>query len=683
VILALVLYGTAVALIVTLGGIAVEPMVASLGLPRRGVWVGALLLSIAIPVVMVVRPHAQAPTAPEFTPTEQVSKLPSPRSSGKPTAPSTFSRGTPVVPGSVAGHHGPRFDRITGTAWLIISAGMLGAWSLSWIRILRQRSRWRHATADGLQVWVTPNLGPAVLGFFRPQILIPQWAMDGSDALRSIVLLHERAHIDARDPLLLLFGLLAVTAAPWNLPLWWQLRRLRFAIELDCDSRVLQKGTPMSAYGDVLLTVSQRGPRAPLGAMAIAKPRSELERRIRVMALPSVRPTRWLVGAAGSIAATCVAFAVGLPAPALRDVDLRHLPMHDWSPYLRMAETAARAEYPELFSGTFDGTVVMSVHFKRDGTVLNIDKRQFPSGPLADDARVTDLDVIDFLAEMDRNNDGTGGLKFLGWFGPEHANGLYLDYAVMKWPHDPTRSATRVRAAVASQYPEFFRSYPPEDAAQAQTGKLLTVFMNDDGTINRAKLDDIPDPRGFGERAFYDRLVALGFRPEQIGYRGRTFNTQDPDHLKHYPNAPNLVINFAWPRRPDDPPDIVFQSLPAFNDTFQKRSAENNDRVPDELFLKRYFPDLWERGPTSTPEAAWILVDVNGLVCDSGRTQEGGLIAVAKDLKDRYPGARIGLDIGVGADTATSRSVNLDYLRLEDDSPMTSCQSLANVKHPF
>ena len=35
---------------------------------------------------------------------------------------------------------------------------------------------------------------------------------------------------------------MAVVLMPWNLPLWWQWRRLRFAIEVDCDARVLASG---------------------------------------------------------------------------------------------------------------------------------------------------------------------------------------------------------------------------------------------------------------------------------------------------------------------------------------------------------------------------------------------------------------------------------------------------------
>lgn len=678
-ILGLLIYGTTVALVLTLGGLALEPIAARLGLPRRGVWAGALLLSIAVPAIMVMTPHAPAVMGTDLILSERA--LPFRGGENKPAPPANPSTMTPVVPRPASGYRGPSLDRIVGTAWLAISAGVAGILTLSWIRIRRLRSQWRRTTVDDLEVWVTPEMGPAVLGFFRPQILIPQWVMDASAAMRSIILVHEREHIDSRDPLLLFSGFLVVTLAPWNLPLWWQLRKLRFAVEVDCDARVLRNGAPLSTYGEVLLTVSQRGHLAPLGAMAIAKPQSQLERRIRLMALPASRSTRWLVGAAATLAAVCVALAVEVPAPALRDADIRHLPLHDWSPYSRMAEASARAAYPELFRGEFDGTVVIVVDFKRDGSVLSIQKRNFPSGPLPENARLREIDTIDFVAERDGNNDGAGGHKFMGWFGPQRANGLYLDYAVMKWPHDPARSATRVRAAVASEYPDYFRSYPPAYAYQEQTAKLLTVFMNDDGTINRSNLGDVwTIGAGDTQRYFFNRIVALGLQADQFGLRGWTFNTQDPDRLSPYPNAPRLDIVFAWPRHPDDPPDIVFQSHPVFNQTFEKSSEEINRRVPDELFLKRYFPDIWEHGPTSDSDQAWILVDVDGVVCDTGRIRAGDLRTVANELSERYPGARIGLDIGVGAETATSRGVNLSYMRLEDDSPFLSCQAIAKVR---
>ena len=42
-----------------------------------------------------------------------------------------------------------------------------------------------------------------------------------------------------RDPLVLHAAALLALVTPWNLALWWLNRRLRLAVELDCDARVL------------------------------------------------------------------------------------------------------------------------------------------------------------------------------------------------------------------------------------------------------------------------------------------------------------------------------------------------------------------------------------------------------------------------------------------------------------
>ena len=47
-----------------------------------------------------------------------------------------------------------------------------------------------------------------------------------------------QSHRAARDPLWLALAWLVVAAMPWNLPLWALVRRLRSAIEADCDARL-------------------------------------------------------------------------------------------------------------------------------------------------------------------------------------------------------------------------------------------------------------------------------------------------------------------------------------------------------------------------------------------------------------------------------------------------------------
>ncbi len=92
-------------------------------------------------------------------------------------------------------------------------------------------------------------------------------------AVQSLILEHERQHMLARDPLLLRAGILLVMLVPWNLPLWWQLRRLRLAIELDCDARVLGSGADAIRYAEVLLGVVRRVTTVPVGVVAMSEPR--------------------------------------------------------------------------------------------------------------------------------------------------------------------------------------------------------------------------------------------------------------------------------------------------------------------------------------------------------------------------------------------------------------------------
>jgi hypothetical protein len=71
---------------------------------------------------------------------------------------------------------------------------------------------------------------------------------------------------------------LAVIAMPWNLPMWWMVRSLRLAIELDCDRRVLARGISAESYGRVLIDVA--GQRQPALSLALAARRSKLAHRL-------------------------------------------------------------------------------------------------------------------------------------------------------------------------------------------------------------------------------------------------------------------------------------------------------------------------------------------------------------------------------------------------------------------
>jgi multidrug efflux pump subunit AcrA (membrane-fusion protein) len=137
--------------------------------------------------------------------------------------------------------------------------------------------------------------------------------------------------MSARDPLLWMFGLLVFAFAPWSLPVAWQVRRLRFAIEVDCDARVLRSGVGLVEYGHTLLAVSQRQTSAPLAALSMAARRSVLERRLSILAL--IRPvSTWLAGGFVALCACCLAAAAALPVP--RQAVLRPMPKAQSIEYL-------------------------------------------------------------------------------------------------------------------------------------------------------------------------------------------------------------------------------------------------------------------------------------------------------------------------------------------------------------
>ena len=183
----------------------------------------------------------------------------------------------------------PVIERI----WLV-AAGMLVLWgaaSVGRVYFLVARSRKRSASGapsvvDGVSVLVTDTLGPATVGVLRSRVLVPRWVLALPRVQRRYVLRHEEEHRSSHDSLLLFVASLMLLLAPWNLALWWQLKRLRLAVEMDCDNRVVSALGDANAYGELLFKVAQaasRGPRlqpAFLGA-------GMLERRLIALIAPT------------------------------------------------------------------------------------------------------------------------------------------------------------------------------------------------------------------------------------------------------------------------------------------------------------------------------------------------------------------------------------------------------------
>ncbi|HEY8309674.1 MAG TPA: M56 family metallopeptidase, partial [Gemmatimonadaceae bacterium] len=207
-------------------------------------------------------------------------------------------------------------------AWILASVvllGWVGAGAIYWSRASRS---WRRSTLDGVDVDLAPSTGPAVLGVLSHRIVIPEWAVAMPPEDRRLVLAHESEHVRSRDPERLAIAMVALILTPWNVALWWCAARLRRAIELDCDARVLRIYPDARKYGYVLLEVAARGRNiGPLAIPMVALLRmpSDLERRLRAISRPHSSERRTAVVGALSVAVLAsVAFTT--PVPLLRPI---------------------------------------------------------------------------------------------------------------------------------------------------------------------------------------------------------------------------------------------------------------------------------------------------------------------------------------------------------------------------
>jgi len=206
-------------------------------------------------------------------------------------------------------------DGYLSVALWCVSVIVGGIFALSIARLVARRRRWLPSVVDGAPVLVSDTDGPAVVGFLSGTIVLPRWVVNESERLRRLIVMHEVEHLQAGDARLIVVAAAFVIAQPWNPFAWWLARRLRLAIEIDCDARVLRRGPDVHTYGMLLLEV---GTRAPFGGVAAAfstRPTSSLEERLRIMT-SRTRKARLAVGrivaAIGIIAAT----AAFLPEPS-------------------------------------------------------------------------------------------------------------------------------------------------------------------------------------------------------------------------------------------------------------------------------------------------------------------------------------------------------------------------------
>lgn len=277
---------------------ALDPAVRYAGRPTRWLWAAALAAVALWPAAALLAAHVAAPAR------------------AIPDAALPVHRLRSIVVGAAAPASTPAWDVALGVAWAALSALLLARIALGVALVRRRERAWRPADVDGVAVRLSADLGPAVVGVARPRVVVPEWILSLDRPLRALVLRHEAEHRDARDPLLLLAAALATALAPWNVALWCVARRLRLAVEVDCDARVLRAHPVPERYALLLLTIAQRrASGAPSAAALLAEPTSHLERRLVTMQTDhrGISRPRLAAAVVAGLAAIVVACSVEAP----------------------------------------------------------------------------------------------------------------------------------------------------------------------------------------------------------------------------------------------------------------------------------------------------------------------------------------------------------------------------------
>ena len=272
---------------------------------RRGVWLTAMIASTVVPFAVPLRSSQDAPPA---SPAGIVS--------------------APAAAVGEAALESRSIDIIVLSVWGTASLLFIAVLGLAHQRTALALRRCHKGIIAGRPAFISRDFGPAVVGVLRPHIVVPSWALALDQSEQDLIVTHELEHARSGDPLVSLVGVCMVAALPWNVALWWQLSRLRLAIELDCDARVIARDSGDALrYSQLLLSVGERAQAARHAVLAMSHSRSTLARRFdALVARDAVRPRK--VVALVLLGLGTVASVAFVPPPDVSAIVAQMLPAH-------------------------------------------------------------------------------------------------------------------------------------------------------------------------------------------------------------------------------------------------------------------------------------------------------------------------------------------------------------------
>lgn len=369
------LYATAIAALLSAAALLVEWVVRVAGGAARWVWGVAMAVSLGLPVVLG-KLAAGAGAAPTQVPLPVGPTVETPLPADGLWA---------IVPDVLSAA-----ESLAAPLWVVATAAVLVLLVGGVLELQRRARHWPRVRLPQGDALLSDTFGPALIAGIPSQVVLPRWALRLGRRSLKMIMIHEEEHRRTGDVPLLMAGAVFVAFLPWNPFLWFQLRRLRAAVELDCDRRVLRRGVPPVPYARLLLELGTRPRERMLPWVALAANPSLLERRLTMIVRGTKRVSRWAAAGATFLAATLVFLACDTDAPPLKP-----------------EETAADAK-AQYMAQEAETSVALS-----GGPLIFLDGIRVTKAALAD----LDTDAIDRVEVL--KNEAA-----LELFGPGAANGV-------------------------------------------------------------------------------------------------------------------------------------------------------------------------------------------------------------------------------------------------------------------
>lgn len=476
-----VFYVLVVSAALSIAGVLAEQALRRRHLPTRLVWLIALGLCVwlsfrALPV----------PSGPVAASTPQQSG-----SSVRPVLPirlpDVASAGTLRVPT----HALIRVDAALQALWFIASALVALGLIASAAQVYLRRRRWPIQMVASHCAGISKDVGPAVIGLLRPTIVLPQWVLARSPIEQRLIVEHEASHLRARDPMALTVAVMAVLLLPWNPVLWWQMRRLRHAIEVDCDARVLTAGHDLATYGETLIEVGQRRSRYLGTVAAMSENRTLLEERIEVMSQRTAKP--WKLGFAALFA---LGLSVALAATQVTSPDAP-----------AVSNIKLDAATLDRYVGHFQITPISILTVTRDGAQLSAQISGQPTFPIyADSQTEFHWEVVPARVTFSGDANGLAATATIHQHGADIVATRIDDAAAAQaqerlaaritgqQPQEGTEAALRkTMSALSSGSPDYADMTEPLQNVVRQQGSSIGDFLAKLGPIQTVEFKGVSD----------------------------------------------------------------------------------------------------------------------------------------------------------------------------------------------